>query len=65
MYSLNLPILIIRGEGDPYLSADICEKLHENIIGSKLVKFVYASHFMMEEIPEEITKEIIGFFGEN
>jgi len=65
LHSLNLPILIIRGEGDPYLSADICEKLHENIIGSKLVKFVYASHFMMEEIPEEITKEIIGFFGEN
>lgn len=65
LHATDLPYLIIRGEGDVYLSANISETLHKNIAGSKLIKIPNAGHFMMEETPKEIVEEILKFFKEN
>lgn len=59
---LNVPVLIIRGDADPYLGAAISEKLHREIPGSQLVRVPTGGHFIQEDEPEQIAKELIGFF---
>lgn len=58
----SVPMLIIRGEDDIYLSGDISEKLHKNIASSKLVKIINAGHYMMEEVPELISEALQNFY---
>ena len=65
LHSSEIPFLIIRGEADVYLSADIAESLHKNIRGSKLIKIPTAGHFMMEDEPEQIARGLIQFFEGN
>ncbi|MDP3180732.1 MAG: alpha/beta hydrolase [Bacteroidota bacterium] len=60
---LQLPILIIRGEADVYLSGAISEKLHTEISGSRLVKIKTGGHFIQEEEPEELSKSILNFIN--
>ena len=48
---LDLPVLIVRGEEDPYLSAEIAQKLHREIPGSKLTLLPEASHFCRKTNP--------------
>lgn len=64
LHNLKIPVLIIRGEADVYLSADISESLHKNITGSKLLIIPTAGHFMMEDEPEQISRGIVQFFQE-
>ncbi len=61
--SLDLPTLIIRGDADPYLSAAISEKLHDDIPGSKLARVKTASHFIQEDEPEWLSEQILNFIG--
>lgn len=65
LHSIEMPFLIIRGEADLYLSADISETLHKNIKGSIIIKIPNASHYIMEEKPAQITNEIIKFLKGN
>lgn len=58
---LKIPVLIIRGDADPYLSATISEKLHSEIPGSRLVRISTGGHFIQEDEPERIAQEIIDF----
>jgi pimeloyl-ACP methyl ester carboxylesterase len=58
---LKIPVLIIRGEADVYLSAAISEKLHAAIPGSQLVKIETGGHFIQEDEPEKISKSILNF----
>lgn len=60
---LKLPVLIIRGEADIYLSAAISEKIHTEIPGSQLVKIKSGGHFIQEEEPEELSKSILNFLN--
>lgn len=62
LHQLQTPVLIIRGDADPYLSAAIAEKLAKNIPGAKLVRIPTGGHFMQEDEPERITKELKKFF---
>lgn len=55
---LDLPVLIIRGDADPYLSEAISDKLAENLPRSRLVKIPTGSHFIQEDEPELISAEI-------
>ncbi len=57
--SLPMPVLILRGDADPYLSAVIAERLHEDIPGSFLERTPTASHFMMEDEPEWTAERIL------
>jgi pimeloyl-ACP methyl ester carboxylesterase len=60
--NLMIPVLILRGDADPYLGAGISEKLHREIPGSRLVRFPSGGHFIQEDEPEKIVQEILGFF---
>lgn len=62
LHQLQTPVLIIRGDADPYLSAAIAEKLAKNIPGAKLIRIPTGGHFMQEDEPERITKELKIFF---
>ena len=60
---LDLPVLIIRGESDPYLSSEISRKLHREIPGSQLKTLPNAGHFFQEDIPDQLVAELELFFG--
>ena len=62
---LKMPVLIIRGDEDPYLSAAIAERLHEDIPGSRLVRVPEASHFIQVDDPSLVTSELVSFMGKN
>jgi len=59
---LKIPVLIIRGDADPYLGATIAEKLHREIPGSRLVRIPTGGHFIQEDEPEQIARELIALF---
>lgn len=61
--NLNMPVLIIRGEADIYLSASISDKLHSEIPNSTLVKFETAGHFLQIDEPEKISTAILKFLA--
>jgi len=58
---LSLPVLIIRGDVDPYLSSAIAEKLNTEIAGSRLVRIPTGSHFIQEDEPELVSNAILDF----
>lgn len=60
--NLMIPVLILRGDADPYLGAGISEKLHREIPLSRLVRFPRGGHFIQEDEPEKIVQEMMGFF---
>lgn len=62
---LDIPVLIIRGDADPYLSSEIAQKLHREIPGSKLEIISTASHFIQEDEPQKLAEIIINFFRDN
>lgn len=58
---LPMPVLIVRGDADPYLGAMISDKLHQEIPGSTLVHVPTAGHFIQEDEPEELARIILEF----
>mgnify|MGYP001289377579 CR=1 FL=1 len=64
LQQLMLPVLILRGDADPYLSEEISEKLHTDISGSRLERIATASHFLMEDEPEWAARKIKEFLHE-
>lgn len=58
---LQIPVMIIRGEADVYLSGAISEKLHAEIPGSQLVKIETGGHFIQEDEPQQIANTILNF----
>ncbi len=63
IHALKMPVLIIRGEADIFLSRKISEKLHENINGSKLVSIRTGGHFIQEDEPKLLANLILEFIG--
>lgn len=58
---LTLPVLIIRGDADVYLSKLIAEKLHANIPGSRYEVLPTAGHFIQEDEPEQLAHIMAQF----
>lgn len=62
LHQLDLPVLIFRGEADPYLSGAIAEKLAANIPNAQLVAIETGSHFIQEDEPEMLAAAMHTFF---
>lgn len=62
LQKLNLPVLIIRGNGDFYLSENIALKLNREIQTSKLIRLETAGHYIQIDEPELVTKYFYNFF---
>jgi len=58
---LTMPVLILRGDADPFLSAAISEKLHAEIPGSELRRIVTGGHFIQEDEPEWVSTHLLQF----
>jgi len=63
--ALRIPSLILRGDADPFLSAASSEKLHAEIPGSCLERIRTGSHFLMEDEPEWVAKQILRFTSQH
>jgi pimeloyl-ACP methyl ester carboxylesterase len=61
LQSLPLSVMIVRGDGDVYLSASIAEKLHGTIPNSQLQRIATAGHFLMEDEPGWLLEKLTGF----
>ncbi len=59
---LAVPVLIVRGDADPYLRPDISEKLHREIPGSVLIRIPTGGHFIQEDEPEQLVQAMKTFF---
>jgi len=59
--TLSIPVQIIRGEADVYLSASIAQKLNNEIPGSELVLVPDAGHFIQEDSPDRLVECILEF----
>ena len=63
LHQLDIPVLIVRGDADPYLSRSIAEKLAKNIPGSELFIIPTGSHFIQEDEPALLARECIQFYS--
>lgn len=61
---VKVPVLIIRGDADPYLNFRISQKLHNEIPDSRLIRIATGGHFIQEDEPEMIVEAIVRFFEE-
>lgn len=57
----QVPLLILRGTEDVYLSAEIAHRLHREIPGSRLVEIPEAGHFIQVDQPERLRAELAAF----
>ncbi len=62
--SLAIPVLIVRGQVDPYLSAAISERLARELPNARLLLVPTGGHYLMLDEPEVLAKELIAFIGE-
>ena len=58
---LEIPVLIVRGEADVYLKAEIDEHLHRHIPNSRYEVFPTAGHFAQVDEPEQLTQLLLEF----
>ncbi len=61
---MSLPVLIVRGDADPFLPAMIAEKLHAEIPGSRLERIASASHYLQEDEPGWLSDTLLDFLGQ-
>jgi pimeloyl-ACP methyl ester carboxylesterase len=58
---LQLPTLIMWGDGDPYVPLDFGKKLDEQIPDSSLYVVLNTGHFAIEERPEDVRQALKEF----
>lgn len=63
LHQTRIPFLIVRGKDDMYLSAEIAQRLHREIPGSRLVEIPEAGHFIQVDEPERLAMELNAFLG--
>jgi len=60
---LAIPVMIVRGDADAYLSSGIAERLHAEIPGSRLIRTATGGHFIQEDEPDWLAATIASFAG--
>jgi pimeloyl-ACP methyl ester carboxylesterase len=61
--SVRVPVRIIWGERDAWLDPAFASRLHELLPNSDLRLIPDAGHFVMEDAPEQVTRELRDFFA--
>lgn len=59
--NIHVPVLILWGREDKIIPLKYGERLHEDLVNSKLVIFEKTGHIPHEEKPEEVIKSISDF----
>ena len=59
--TIEKPTLILWGEKDTYLPISLGERIHKDIMGSKMERISNCGHFVPEDQPERATKIIAEF----
>jgi pimeloyl-ACP methyl ester carboxylesterase len=62
--SIEVPVRIVWGENDAWLSPELAERLHGLIPTSDLVLLPETGHFAMEDSPREVAAALFEFFSE-
>jgi pimeloyl-ACP methyl ester carboxylesterase len=62
--SLTMPVRILWGGQDQWQPLEYAERLRTDIPGADLVVVPEAGHFLMEDAPERVVQEVVGFLGE-
>jgi len=61
--SITVPVRIVWGENDAWLSPSIAKRLHKTIPGSDLVLLPDTGHFATEDSPREVAATLFDFFS--
>jgi pimeloyl-ACP methyl ester carboxylesterase len=61
--SIEVPVQIVWGEEDGWLDSSQAPRLQEEIPKSELRIILGAGHFVQEDAPEEINRELFTFFS--
>ncbi len=61
--SMQTPVRIIWGEKDAWLDPAFARRLNELLPNSDLNLIPEAGHFVMEDAPEEVARELRNFFA--
>ena len=61
--SIAIPTLILWGENDPFFATLVGERTHSSISGSKLKIYENTGHFVPEEQPTRVARDIMDFLG--
>jgi pimeloyl-ACP methyl ester carboxylesterase len=59
---LDVPVLVIRGDADPFLTSAIVEKLVRELPHCRLERIDTASHYIMYDEPEWLAEKLMAFF---
>ena len=62
---LGMPVLIVRGERDLYLSPEIANRLHREIPSSKLVSVADGGHFIQLDEPQLLAETLLEHIRES
>ncbi len=65
LHQLDIPVLIMWGEKDNWLSVGHASKFGEDIPNSKVILYKNVGHIAMEEIPEQSSDDLIEFLNGN
>ena len=61
---LEIPVLIVRGDGDVYLSPEISRRLHRAVPASRLVVLQGAGHYAQVDAPDGLSDVVLSFLRE-
>jgi pimeloyl-ACP methyl ester carboxylesterase len=61
--TISVPVQILWGEHDAWLSPTIAKRLHELIPGSKVVLLPDTGHLAMEDSPDQVATSLFDFFS--
>ena len=61
IHNTPVPVMLIRGDADIYLQAEISERLHDNIHGSRLERTQTGGHLIQLDEPDWLVEKIISF----
>lgn len=59
---LQIPTLVLWGTEDPFFGTGVGERVHRTIRGSAFKAYERTGHFVPEERPHLVARDVVGFF---